>query len=96
MLFRSEYNLPSFSLSYCELSTRGENVKVYLFFSQEENQEKILNLINKNILYLVKKELARSKKFSRIPNLIFLSDKELEMRYNLDKILKKNLSDYEN
>src|SRR2546425_985054 len=71
-----EYNLPSFSLSYCELSTRGENVKVYLSFLREENQPEILNLINKKFSPLIKKELARSKKFSSLPHLVFLPDKE--------------------
>ena len=71
-----EYNLPSFSLSYCELSTRGENVKVYLSFLREENQPEILNLINKKFSPLIKKELARSKKFSSLPHLVFLTDKE--------------------
>src|SRR5437868_2825442 len=73
-----EYNLPSFSLSYCEVSTRGENAKIYLSFTHEENQEKVLNLMNKEYSPLIKKELARSKKFSYIPSLVFLRDQELE------------------
>jgi ribosome-binding factor A len=71
-----EYNLPSLSLSYCELSTRGESVKVYLSFRREENHLETLNLINKKYSPLIKKELARSKKFSSLPHLIFLPDEE--------------------
>ena len=84
-----EYNLPSFSLSYCELSTHGENVKVYLSFAQVENKEKLLNLINKKYALLIKKEMAKSKKFAYLPNLVFLLDKELETINNLEKILQK-------
>jgi ribosome-binding factor A len=84
-----EYNLPSFSLSYCELSTRGENVKIYLSFAQAENKEKMLNLINKKYSPLIKKEMAKSKKFAYLPNLIFFLDKELETINNLEKILQK-------
>ncbi|CAJ0769219.1 9954_t:CDS:1, partial [Entrophospora sp. SA101] len=54
-----EYNLPSFSLSYCEISARGENVKIYLSFAQEGNHEKLLNLLNKEYLQLIKKEIVR-------------------------------------
>src|SRR6185295_12394990 len=84
-----EYNLPSLSLSYCEVSTRGENVKIYLSFAQEENQAEVLKLINKNYSPLIKKEMAKSKKFAYIPNLVFLLDKELETINNLEKILQK-------
>src|SRR3954452_1213679 len=84
-----EYNLPSFSLSYCELSTRGENVKVYLSFAQIDNKEEMLNLINKKYSPLIKKEMAKSKKFAYLPNLTFLLDKELETVNNLEKILQK-------
>ena len=85
-----EHNLPSFSLSYCKLSTRGENVKVYLSFAQiDNNKEEILNLINKKYSPFIKKEMARSKKFAYLPNLVFLLDKELETTKNLEKILQK-------
>src|SRR6185437_8441911 len=84
-----EYNLPSFSLSRCELSTRGENVKIYLTFAQVENKEEILNLINKKYSPLIKREMAKSKKFAYLPNLVFFLDKELEMINNLEKILQK-------
>jgi len=90
-----EYNLPSFSLSYCEVSARGENVKIYLSFSQEENQEKVLDLINKKYSPLVKKELDHSKKFSFLPRLIFLRDQELETINKLEKIFQKLTSDHE-
>ena len=91
-----EYNLPSFSLSYCEVSTRGENVKVYLSFAREENHEKVLNLMNNKYSRLIKKELAYSKKFASIPKLIFLRDQELETINNLEKILQKFNSNHEN
>ena len=84
-----EHNLPSLSLSYCELSAQGENVKVYLSFAQAENKEEIINLINKKYSLLVKKEMAKSRKFAYLPNLVFLLDKELETINNLEKILQK-------
>lgn len=90
-----EYNLPSFSLSFCQLSVRGESAKVYLSFAQNKNQEKVLELINKNYLLIIKKELVHSKKFAYIPNLSFFIDKELETVNNLEKILQKIPSDHE-
>jgi ribosome-binding factor A len=83
------HNLPSFSLSYCQLSARGENVKVYLSFAKETDKEKVLELINKNYSQLVKKEIVKSKKFAYVPNLSFLVDQELETTSNLKKILQK-------
>jgi ribosome-binding factor A len=70
-----EKSFPFFSLSYCSLSARGENLKVYLTFSPEANREKILKLINKEYSPLIKKQIAKSKKFSYIPTLIFLWDR---------------------
>ena|SRR2546423_1048229 len=93
---KQEKNLPSFSLSYCEVSARGESVKIYLSFVREENHEKILNLMNKEYSQIIKKELAHSKKFAYIPNLIFLRDQELETINNLKKILQKINSNHEN
>src|SRR4051794_36637343 len=84
-----KHNLPSFSLSYCQLSARGENIKVYLTFARRENREKLLGLINKKYSHLIKKEIAQSKKFAYIPNLTFLFDQELETINNLEKILTK-------
>src|SRR3954454_16610254 len=84
-----EYNLPSFSLSYCKLSTRGENIKVYLSFARVDNKEEILSLINKKYSPLIKKEMVKSKKFAYLPNLIFLLDKELITSNSLEKILQK-------
>src|SRR6185437_14267715 len=72
-----EHHLPSLSLSYCELS------------AQVENKEEIINLINKKYSPLVKKEMAKSKKFAYLPNLVFILDKELETINNLEKILQK-------
>src|SRR5437764_11882155 len=84
-----EHNLPSLSLSYCELSTRGENVKIYLSFACEKNKEEVINLMNKKYSRLIKREMAKSKKFAYIPNLVFLFDKELATMNNLEKILQK-------
>ncbi|KLL04534.1 MAG: hypothetical protein MRERV_19c017 [Mycoplasmataceae bacterium RV_VA103A] len=84
-----EYKLPSCSLSYCEVSTKGENVKIYLSFARAENQAKTLRLMNEKYSSLLKKRMAKSKKFAYIPNLIFLLDKELETMNNLKKILQE-------
>jgi ribosome-binding factor A len=91
-----KHNLPSFSLSYCQLSARGENVKVFLSFARRENREELLDLINKKYSHLIKKEIAKSKKFAYIPNLVFLLDQELETINNLEKILQKFTIKHEN
>ena len=83
-----ENNLPSFSPSYCILSG-GESLKIYLTFSQEENQEKLLETINKKFSPLIKKEIAKCKKFSYVPNLKFLLDKKLEEINSLREIVNK-------
>ena len=85
-----ENNLPSFSLSYCRLSVRGENLKVYLTFSyQAERQKELLKIINQKYSVVVKKELAKSKKFSYIPNLFFLFDQESAEMNALEEIIRK-------
>src|SRR5437763_11980572 len=63
--------LPFFSVSYCSLSAKAENLKVYLVFANEEDQ-KFLNNINRNYLPLIKRHLAKSKKFARLPKITFL------------------------
>src|SRR5689334_11875015 len=69
--------LPFFSVSYCELSTKAENLKVYLFFAEEKDQENILKIINhQNYLSFIKRQLAKSKKFSRVPQITFLVDQK--------------------
>jgi ribosome-binding factor A len=90
-----EHNLPSISLSHCKLSTRGENVKVYLSFAQEENKEKLLDLINQKYSHTIKKEIAKSKRFAYIPKIVFLLDQELEAANNLKKILQKFTTDHD-
>jgi len=70
------YGLPSCSLSYSFLSTKKENLKVYLIFSQEKEPEKLCELINKKYSSFVRRELARTKKFSQIPRLLFLSGQQ--------------------
>lgn len=83
-------DFPVFSLSYCILSTRGENLKVYLNFScPEKKQKELLKTINNKYSLLVKKEIAKSKKFSYIPTLFFLLDGEMEKVNNLEKFAQK-------
>ncbi|RHZ37101.1 ribosome-binding factor A [endosymbiont GvMRE of Glomus versiforme] len=80
--------LPLFSISYCSLSTKAENLKVYLVFTNEKDQ-KYLNFISKNYLPVVKKHLAKSKKFARLPKIILLLDQELKKISDLEKIIQK-------
>ncbi|WNE41155.1 MAG: Ribosome-binding factor A [Mycoplasmataceae bacterium] len=91
-----EYDLPSFSLSYCQLSSRGESMRIFLSFAQNNNPEETLELLNKKYSSIIKKNLAYSKKFAHIPNLYFFIDKELEKIDNLEKIFQKNSFNYEN
>src|SRR6185369_8891082 len=64
-LIRQE-ELPFFSVSYCFLSTKAENLKVYLVFANEKDQS-LLEVINKSYLPYIKRHLAKSKKFARLP-----------------------------
>jgi ribosome-binding factor A len=79
---------PFFSVSYCELSTKAEKLKVYLLFTSEKNQ-KYLKIINQNYLPVVKKYLAKSKKFARLPKITFLLDQELKKINELAEMVQK-------
>src|SRR3954452_4633413 len=79
--------LPFFSVSYCVLSDKAENLKVYLVFVKESDQN-ILEVINKNYLSFIKRQLAKSKKFSRVPQIIFFLDQKLKEISDLEKIAK--------
>ena len=80
--------LPFFSVSYCSLSAKAESLKVYLVFANEEDQ-KFLEVINKNYLLLIKRQLAKSKKFARLPKVTFLLDQKLKKINDLEKIIQK-------
>src|SRR5215213_981263 len=69
--------LPFFSVSYCSLSAKAENLKVYLVFANEKDQNS-LEIINKNYSLLVKKHLAKTKKFARLPKITFLLDQKIK------------------
>ena len=79
---------PFFSVSYCELSSKAEDLKVYLFFCGEKSQE-YLKIINQNYLPIVKKYLAKSKKFARLPKIIFLLDQKLKKINELEEMVQK-------
>ena len=68
------YNFPSCSLSHSILSPKKENLKIFLIFSQEKEPQKLCELINKEYSFLIRRELAKTKKFSQIPRLVFLSE----------------------
>jgi len=80
--------LPSFSLSYCLLK-RGENLKVYLNFAKKEGREELLELMNKKYSLIIKKEIAKEKKFAYVPKLKFFLDKRLESISSLEEIIQK-------
>jgi ribosome-binding factor A len=80
--------LPSFSLSYCLLKG-GENLKVYLNFANKEGREELLELMNKKYSLIIKKEIAKEKKFAYVPKLKFFLDKRLESISNLEEIIQK-------
>ena len=79
--------LPFFSVSYCVLSAKAENLKVYLVFVKESDQN-TLEVINKNYLSFIKKQLAKSKKFPRVPQISFFLDQKLKKISDLEKIAK--------
>jgi ribosome-binding factor A len=70
--------LPFFSVSYCVLSTKAETLKIYLVFVNEDVDQHLLEVINKNYLFFIKKQLAKSKKFSRVPQISFFLDQRLK------------------
>jgi ribosome-binding factor A len=79
--------LPLFSVSYCVLSVKAETLKVYLIFTKEEDQN-ILEVINKDYLSFIKRQLAKSKKFPRVPQISFFLDQKLKKISDLEKIAK--------
>ena len=87
-----ENNFSSLSISYCVLRGKGEFLQIYLNFSQREKHDQLLELMNKKYLSVIKKELAKSKKFSYIPNLVILSDKEIEKVNNLEEIIRQKVN----
>jgi len=80
--------LPFFSVTYCSLSTKAENLKVYLVFANEKDQN-YLEIINKNYLSFIKRQLAKSKKFARLPKISFLLDQKLKKINDLEKIIQR-------
>lgn len=79
--------LPFFSVSYCVLSAKAEALKVYLIFAEEDDQ-KLLEIINKNFLFLIKRRLAKSKKFSRVPQITFFLDQKIKEVNDLEEKIK--------
>jgi ribosome-binding factor A len=84
-----EDDLSFFSLSHCVLRGRGESLQIYLNFSQNKKNNELLKLINKKYSPMIKKELAKSKKFPYIPNVTILIDKEPERINILEEIVRK-------
>lgn len=82
--------LVSFSVSYCFLSRKAENLKVYLLFAQEK-EESLLPVLKKRYLPWVRKQLVRSKKFTRLPKISFLLDQKLKKINEWQKISKNVL-----
>jgi len=79
--------LPFFSVSYCVLSAKAETLKIYLIFAEEDDQ-KLLEIINKNYLFLIKRRLAKSKKFSRVPQVTFFLDQKIKEVNDLEEKIK--------
>ena len=79
---------PFFSVSYCELSSQKENLKVYLLFVADEKNQKYLETINQNYLSVVKRHLAKSKKFACLPKINFLLDQKLKKIDESEKVLQ--------
>ena len=79
---------PFFSVSYCELSSQKENLKVYLLFVADEKNQKYLEIINQSYLSVVKRHLAKSKKFAYLPKINFLLDQKLKKIDELEKVLQ--------
>lgn len=84
-----ENNLSFFSLSHCILRGQGESLQIYLNFSQDKKGDELLKLINKRYSSMIKKELAKSKKFPYIPKLTILMDRESERINNLEEVVRK-------
>ena len=79
--------LPFFSVSYCVLSTKAETLKIYLVF-MKDNDQSMLKIINKNYLFFIKRQLAKSKKFPRVPQITFFLDQKLKKISDLEETVK--------
>jgi ribosome-binding factor A len=79
--------LPFFSVSYCVLSAKAENLKVYLVFAHAEDQN-LLEILNQNYFFFLQRSLAKSKKFSRIPQITFFLDQNLKRINDLEEKIK--------
>lgn len=71
-LMRNE-GLKLFSVKEVKLSERKDSLRVYLVFPKKKEGEETLRLLNKRYASLVKKKLAESRAFSRIPGINFYS-----------------------
>jgi ribosome-binding factor A len=80
--------LPACSITKSSLSTKGENLKVYLLFTNSEEKNS-LSLLNKRYLFLIKRHLIHSKKFSRIPQITFHLDEKSKEVSKIEKIIKE-------
>ncbi len=70
-----------------ELTKDLQDAKVYVNSLMDNQEEYILKTL-KNKEGFLKKEIAKSIKMRKIPNLIFKYDKSLENYNKIDKILK--------
>lgn len=88
---RSE--IPSFSINKCFLNREEKKLILFIYFlekNEEENEKKLINKIQKETAFKIKKELFKTNKFSYVPNISFYLDEEIKTMIELKELLKKN------
>ena len=64
-------------ISHCKCDKKFQSIRIYVAIEENPKNEKLIDSFNKRYSSLIKKELVSTKKFRRIPQLIFLFDREL-------------------
>lgn len=89
-------SLPFLPISYCQASHKFQSIKVYVGFEENEENKKTLEDFNKKYNSLVTRGLVLSKRFRRVPKIIFTFDHLLNEVNKLEEIVKKSEENIEN
>lgn len=89
--YRLAYNkeIPSLSISYCSVDRKFQTLKIYLLSENNLDEDKILKYFDEKCSVLIARMLAETKKFRRIPRIVFLFDKYLGEINKLEEVAKK-------
>ncbi len=86
-----EEELPPLPISYCKVDRKFQTLKIYVSFSEKKEEErKLLETFNKKYTSIVSHMLASTRRFRKIPHLMFLVDKKLEEINRIEELIKSN------